>query len=634
MSFAPAGGGFGPPSMFAPANSGLPFAGVPAELQAKAAKILEGEPTHPDPAVSFDQAVFDRRPFSLRRMLSAHIGGFLFAIALVVVEALSLQAGGVLTRWGIDDGILRGNRGVVIAAALAFMGSVVVSSLTGTFRLAQTGRLGERLLYELRIRVFAHLQRLSLDFYTEERAGRVMTRMTSDIEALSQLLQEGLVNLVVQGFTLVVVAAIMFTLEPTLAAITIVVIVPALLAVSLWFRSASDKGYATVRNRIAEVLADLSENLAGVRVITAFNRSRHNVVAHRNVAYRYREANVHTAKVNAIYGPTSELIGNLGQVVVLVVGGRMALDGRLTIGELAAFVLYLTAFFAPVQQLIQLYSIYQSGQAAVTKLRELLGTEPDVPEADDAVVLPRVRGQVEFRGITFGYDPARPVLHTFDLTIEAGETIALVGPTGAGKSTAAKLAARFYDPAAGSVLVDGHDLRSVTFASLRSQLGVVPQEPFLFAGTLRHNLAYGRPDATEAELLAVAQAVGIDDLVRRSPQGLDQVVHERGVSFSSGERQLLALARAMLNHPRILILDEATSNLDLASEARIERALDAALADRTAIIIAHRLATAMRADRIGVIADGRLVELGTHDELVRSEGRYSALYAAHLAAQQ
>ena len=357
MSFGgSAGGGFGPSAAMNSAQAGLPFAGVPQELRERAEHILATEPAHAEPDVTFDQATYDRRPFTLRRLLSAHIGSFLFAIALVVVEGLSLQAGGVLTRWGIDDGILRRNRGVIVAAALAFVASVVVSTLTGTFRLAQTGRLGERLLYELRLRVFSHLQRLSLDFYTEERAGRVMTRMTSDIEALSQLLQDGLVSLIVQAFTLLVVAAIMFTLQPTLAAITIVVIVPALLVLSLWFRSASDKGYAVVRERISDVLADLSENLSGVRVITAFNRARHNIVAHRNIARRYRDANVHTSTVNAVYGPSSDLVGNIGQVVILIVGGRMALDGRLTIGELAAFVLYLTAFFAPVQQLIQLYS--------------------------------------------------------------------------------------------------------------------------------------------------------------------------------------------------------------------------------------------------------------------------------------
>ena len=491
----PAGGGFGPGSVQTSAAAGLPFAGVPEELRERAEKLLANEPAHVTPIVRFRQRTEDRRPFTLRRFLGAHrfaLGG---TALLLVIETLSTQVGGVLTQRGIDDGVLKHHRSVLIGVAVAYVVSVLVSTFVGSWRVAATGRLGERLMYELRLRIFSHLQRLSLDFYTEEKAGRVMTRMTSDVDALSQLFQDGIVNLAVQALTMLVVTVILFRIQPTLALITILVIVPPMLMLTLWFRSASDKGYGVVRERIADLLADLSESLSGIRIVTAFNRRRHNVVNHRNIVGQYRDANVATAKVNAIYGPATDLVGAGAQILVLVVGGHMVLRHQLTIGQLAAVVLYLTSFFAPIQQLVQLYGTYQSGQAAVAKIRDLLGTEPSVAEAIDATDLPPIDGRIELVDVTFGYDPALPVLRHVSLVIEPGETLAVVGPTGAGKSTVAKLVTRFYDPTAGAVLIDGHDLRGVTLASLRRQLGVVPQEPFLFAGTIRHNVTFARPDA-------------------------------------------------------------------------------------------------------------------------------------------
>jgi ATP-binding cassette subfamily B protein len=340
----------------------------------------------------------------------------------------------------------------------------------------------------------------------------------------------------------------------------------------------------------------------------------------------YRDANVHTAEVNARYGPATDLVGVVGQILVLAIGGHLVLKGSLSLGTLAAFVLYLTTFFAPIQQLVQLYTTYQSGQAAVVKIRELLGSDPTVPEAADAVDLPPVDGLIELDDVSFGYLDDVPVLRDVTLQIAAGETMAFVGTTGAGKSTIAKLVARFHDPTAGTVRIDGHDLRGVTLTSLRRQLGLVPQEPFLFAGTIRDNVAFARPATDDDELLEACRAVGLDDLLERLPDGLDTIVHERGVSLSSGERQLLALARAFHARPRVLILDEATSNLDLDSESKVERALDVVLEGRTAIVIAHRLATARRADRIAVVEDGRIEELGSHDELVAAGGRYARMY--------
>lgn len=642
MGFGGAGMGWGggPSSVQANQAAGLPFAGVPGDLQKRVEEVLADEPEHPEPDVTFTHRVVDERPFTLRTFLAPHAGALLAALLLVALETALMHVGPLLTQIGIDRGVVPGDRGVLLAAALAYVGAVAVSALASWARISFTGRLGERLMYELRIRVFAHLQRQSLEFFTREKAGVLMTRMTSDIEALSTLFQEGLVNFAVQGMTLLVITIYLVVLDPLLALVTVLVVAPVTLVTTLWFRQVSQRGYLMVRDRIADLLADLQESLAGVRVIAAANRRRQNVARHTNVVGAHLDANLATSRAAALYAPGSEAIGVVAQAVLLMVGGWMVLDGEMTIGELSAFLLFLTSFFAPIQTLVQLYNQYQQGAAAVGKLRELLATEPSVPEAEDAVELPPVRGEIELEGVSFSYDPdARPgdpmVLERIDLKVRAGEVLAVVGPTGAGKSTIAKLVTRFYDPVEGTVRIDGHDLRTVTLHSLRSQLGVVPQEPFLFNGTIRDNVAFAAPDTPEEELLEACRAVGLDDLLDRLPDGLDTPVHERGSSLSAGERQLLALARAFVARPRVLVLDEATSNLDLASESRIERALDALLEGRTAVIIAHRLATAMRADRIAVVVDGRLAELGTHDELVEAGGHYAGLartWLQHAAA--
>jgi ATP-binding cassette subfamily B protein len=604
---------------------------MPSELAELAEQILETEPDHPEPAVEFSQHDYDRRPFTLRTFLAPHRRSLLIALALVVVETVAFQAGPLLTQIGLDRAIVPRDARVLVLVALAYLAAIAVNAVTSRARLLYTGQLGERLMYELRVKVFAHFQRQGLDFYTGQPGGVLMTRMTSDIEALTALFQDGLVNLAVQALTLVVIMVVLVALNPLLAGMTLLVVVPAMLALTIWFRGASERTYRGVRDRIAYVLADLSESLAGMRVIVAHNRRRHNLIHHANVVGEHRDANIEASTVGAVFGPSSEAVGYAGQAVLLLIGGRMVLEGTLTVGELFAFLLYLTALFAPMQQLVQLYNAYQAGQAAVSKLREVFATEPSVVERPGAEVLPPIEGRITFEGVTFSYVPGEPVLHDFDLVIEPGETVAVVGPTGAGKSTVAKLATRFYEPDSGAVLIDGHDLRSVTLHSLRSQLGVVPQEPFLFNRTIRDNIAFARPGASDEEVAEACRAVGIDDLVGRLDDGVDTLVHERGTSLSSGERQLLALARAFLARPRVLILDEATSNLDLALETHIERALDVVLEGRTAIVIAHRLATAMRADRIAVVKAGRLIEIGTHDELVSREGHYASMYATWIS---
>ncbi len=632
MSFVGHPVGFGGASSVTSArDAGLPHAGVPGHLQDAVDDVLAREPHHPDPGITFEHQHPGGPAFTLRSFLWPHRWRLAGALALVVLETVALQAGPLLTQIGIDDGVVPGDRSVLVVVAVAYLAAIVLGALASWYRIRYAGTLGEDLTRALRVRVFAHMQRQSLDFYTDEKAGVLMTRMTSDIEALTVLFQEGLVSFAVQVLTLVVITVVLFVLDPGLAVITLALVVPATFVLSGWFRRRSDRAYARVRDRIADVLSDLQESLAGIRVITAHNRRRHNVVNHTNIVGDHKRANLDAIRAASIYTPGTEAVAIFGQAMILLIGGRMVIGGDLEIGELTAFLLYLAAFFAPIQSLTQLYNGYQQGQAAVRKLRGLLATEPSVPEAPDAEDLPPVHGAIELRRVTFGYDPAVPVLRDVSLAVRAGESLAVVGPTGGGKSTIAKLISRFYDPRAGVVTIDGHDLREVTIGSLRRQLGVVPQEPFLFAGSVRDNVAFARPGAPDDEVWEALAAAGLDDLVASLPRGLDTPVHERGSSLSAGERQLLALARAFMARPRVLILDEATSNLDLRAEARVERALDSVLEGRTAIIVAHRLATAMKADRIAVVDAGEVVELGTHDELVARGGYYADMYATWAA---
>jgi len=616
-------------------GGGLPFAGIPPELQKGVDRLLQQEPDHGEPDARFTYRSTDDSGarLTLRGLIFRHRHLGAAALLLVTIVSITNQAGPKLIDIGIDQGMTGAHKsfGVVLAVTGLFLVAIAITALAQRALAKVTGRLAARVMNDLRVRVFTHLQRLGLDYYTDEQSGVIMTRMTSDIENLQQLLQDGLAQLLVQALTMVVITIVLFTLDVKLTLITLAIIVPALTLGSLWFRAASERGYNRVRDGIANVLADLSESLHGVRTVAANNRQRFNVVQHRNVVGEYRDANNYTAQINAVYGPGTTMLGYLGQGALLAIGGNMVLHDQLSIGALVAFFLYLNRFFAPIQLLVQQYNTFQQGSASIWKLRTLFALAPSTPEDPQAQELPPIEGEITFDHVTFGYDPSSPVVRDVDLRIRAGETVAFVGETGAGKSTLAKLITRFYDPTEGRVLIDGHDIRHVTIDSLRRQLGVVPQEPFLFAGSLRDNIAFACPDASDEEVWEAVRAVGLADVVDRMPEGLDTIVHERGQSLSSGERQLIALARAFMAHPRVLVLDEATSNLDLASETKIEAALDVLLEARTAVLIAHRLTTAMKADRIVVVDGGRIVELGTHQQLVARHGRYASMYATWIS---
>ncbi|MEI6701261.1 MAG: ABC transporter ATP-binding protein, partial [Actinomycetota bacterium] len=537
---------------------GLPFGGIPTELLDGVRRLQASEPDHPKSDVPFHQIPegVEAEQLTLFRLVTHYKRWLIESAVLVAIASIIVQAGPWLTGYAIDHSLRHApyHLDILIWCVVAYAGMILIGSGAQWAQARTSGRLAAGVMHDLRIRVFAHLQRLSLDFFTEEKAGVLMSRMTSDIENLQQLVQDGIASFATQGLTMATIVIIMFLQCWQLAALTIVAVVPALVVMSIWFQRASDHGYDRIRDGIADVLADLSESLHGARIVTAHNRQRQNIVVHRDVVGEYRNANIYTGTINAIYGPGTLAIGILGQALLLGVGGLMVAHGQLSPGVLVAFFLYLNRFFAPIQLLVQQYNSLQSGRASINKLRGLLETKPDVPEAIGAVDLPVIDGRITFTNVDFGYDPQNLVLHGVNLTIEPGESVAFVGPTGAGKSTMAKLVTRFYDPTSGSVTIDGHDLKHVTFHSLRSQLGVVPQEPFLFAGTIKDNLTFANPDATDEEVNDAVQRVGLDDLVDRLPEGINTVVHERGQSLSAGERQLLALARAFLAHPRVLVL--------------------------------------------------------------------------------
>ena len=593
-----------------------------------------GRPPGHGPASAVLGALVDREARSGRvptkklRKLLPYFRPYRWQVAATLLLMIVLSASGLaspaLAQIAIDDGIGQSDKQVLVVAVLLLVGAGLVGWVAGYGQTYLSSWVGERMLLDLRTDVFAHLMGLSIGHHERVPTGVTVSRLTSDIEALRQLVTDGITTLVVQGLTFVGVIAILFSYDWKLALVAFVVF-PFLAIATAVFRVTSATAYRRTREKVADVLAALQETISGIRVVQGFGRQEPAAAAFRQVNDEYREANLQTIRLSASYFPTVEFLTAIGTAMVLLFGGWRVLDGNLTIGVLVAFLGYVVVFFDPIQQLSQLYGTFQSAMAALEKTLGVLETKPTMVDRPGTADLPPISGSIALRDVTFGYLD-EPVVRDVNLEIRAGETVALVGPTGAGKSTLAKLIARFYDPDRGAVLIDGHDLRDVTQVSLRAQLGIVPQEGFLFSGTVAQNLRFARPDATDEQLEAACAAVGAMEFVAALPEGFETQIEERGTRLSAGQRQLLAFARALVADPALLILDEATSSVDLRTEARIEEALSTLLAGRTAVVIAHRLSTIRDADRIVVVEGGRVVEQGSHDQLLATGGRYAQLY--------
>lgn len=589
--------------------------------------------TNDDADLPIDESISRRR--EARSLLGGLLRPYATAVALltivIVVENAARLSVPLLVQRGIDHGIPPlvggGSARELILIVAALCGVVLVQATSRMFFLRRSGRIGQEVLLELRRRIFRHFQRLDVAFHDRYTSGRVVARSTNDVEAIQDMLQTGFDGLITAVLTLLGTSVLLVVLDVKLGLMCLCAF-PVLVLLVWWFRTQSAKTYKLVRERAALVIVQFVETMTGIKAVQAYRREPRNQQIFTDVADDYKNVNERAFKLLAIFMPAVRLVGNVTTGGVLLYGGYRVLDGEMTLGTLTAFLLYLRIFFEPMQEISQFFNTFQSAAAALEKIAGVLAEKPGIQDPERPVELSTVNGDIEFRDVAFSYVPDRPVLPDLRLEIPAGQTVALVGTTGAGKTTIAKLIARFYDPTSGAVTLDGVDLRELAQADLRQHVVMVTQENFMFEGTIADNIRFGRPDATDAEVREAAEAVGVSRFVDALADGYDTDVAKRGGRLSAGQRQLIAFARAFLADPAVLILDEATSSLDIPSERLVQRALATVLADRTAVVIAHRLSTVEVADRVLVLEHGRIVEDGPPAELMLGDGRYAALHRA------
>lgn len=561
----------------------------------------------------------------LARYMLRHRGRLAIAVAAVLVASLSGLVPPYLLKVAIDSYIAEGDFTGLTFVAMILVVVYVVNWFSGYQRTYQISWLGQNMVNDIRMKLFSHLQDLSFSFYDRSEAGRIISRVTNDTDTLSMIFVQGIVTVLSDILTLVGIVVVMLWLSIPLTLATLVVL-PLLLLTTLVFQSRLRRAYRMTRKKIAKVTSKLQESISGIREIQSFTREKDTMEVFRRANVENLQANVQAGRIFAMLMPVIQIIGAVGTCVVLWYGGILTVGGGITLGILVAFLAYVTSFFRPIVNLTTFYNTIQSAMAAAERIFETIDTEPQIIDAPDAVELPRVEGSIAFQNVTFGYHPTDPVLKNVAFSVESGRTLAIVGPTGAGKSSIVRLLSRFYEPQAGTITVDGHDIRNVTLTSLHNQMGVVLQEPFLFSGTVMENIRYGKLDATTEEIQNIATLVGAHEFITSLADGYETEVGERGMRLSVGQRQLISFARALLRDPPMLILDEATSSLDPYTELKIKKGLNVLLKDRTSLVIAHRLSTVRQADNIIVVNDGQIVEEGTHKKLMRRKGLYHRLY--------
>ncbi|MET0627102.1 MAG: ABC transporter ATP-binding protein [Acidimicrobiia bacterium] len=598
---------------------------ITAELEAGIAGL---PPADDEPRIDEAAEAAGSETFKLRAFLRPYRWPLLLGFLLVGIDAGIMLLGPLFVLGGLKQGVIDGSERAVFVASGLYLITTLIDWLFTWGYTRYTGRTAERLLFALRIRIFAHLQRLGLDFYDREMAGRVMTRMTTDVDTLSNLLQSGLINALVSLVSLVGVLVVLFVLSPQLT-LAVLTVMPPLIVLTVWFRRRSRRAYQRARDAISNVNAEFQENLSGIRVTQAYAREDRNIDSFKSTTDSYLRARLTAQRLQAFYFPLIQFVAVVADAIVLGYGGSLAHAGAISAAVVVTFILFLDQFFTPIQQLSQVFEQWQQATTSLDKIDELMQTPCSTPEVEHPVPADHVRGAIRFDDVHFAYpNTTQEILHGVNIEIARGETVALVGTTGAGKSTLVKLVARFYDTTSGTVSIDGVPITDLDLGDYRRRLGYVPQEPFLFSGTIRDNIAYGRPDAPDTDVERAARSVGAHEFIAELPGGYLHPVTERGRSLSAGQKQLICLARAELVDPAILLLDEATANLDLSTEARVQRAMGLVASGRTTLLIAHRLPTARSADRILVVDDGMIVEQGTHDELLEQGGYYAQLWEA------